>query len=87
MHYYMIDLIKFSSPHVPTEDYSHIMVGDKVMMVVIIVESMVMMKAKKSPSRSEEGEQTSPKTLVFHGDYARVREKNCAPGVRVLSHI
>jgi hypothetical protein len=34
----MIDLIKFSSPHVPTEDYSHIMVGDKVMVVEIIME-------------------------------------------------
>jgi hypothetical protein len=37
----MIDLIKFSSPHVPKEDYSHIMVGDKVMVVVIIMELMV----------------------------------------------
>jgi hypothetical protein len=63
------------------------MVGDKVMVVEIIMESMVMMKAKKSPSRSEEGDQSSPETLVFHGDDARVREKICAPGVRVLSHI
>jgi hypothetical protein len=46
----MIDLIQFPSPHVPTEDYSHIMVGDKVMVVEIIVESMVMMKATTSPS-------------------------------------
>jgi hypothetical protein len=33
---------------VPIEDYSHIMVGDEVMMVEIIMESVVMMKAKKS---------------------------------------
>jgi hypothetical protein len=33
---------------VPTEDYSHIMVGDEVMMVEIIMGSVVMMKAKKS---------------------------------------
>jgi hypothetical protein len=46
----MIDLIQFPSPHVPTEDYSHIMVGDEVMVVEIIVESMVLMKAAKSPS-------------------------------------
>jgi hypothetical protein len=44
----MIDLIQLPSPHVPTEDYSHIMVGDEVMMVEIITESVVMMKAKKS---------------------------------------
>jgi hypothetical protein len=49
MHYYMIDLIQFPSPHVPTEDYSHIMVGDEFMAVEIVVESM-MMKAVKSPS-------------------------------------
>jgi hypothetical protein len=49
MHYYMIDLIQFSSPHVPTVDYSHIMVGDEVMVVEIIVKSM-MMKAAKAPS-------------------------------------
>jgi hypothetical protein len=35
---------------VPTEDYSHIMVGDEVMTVGIVVESMAMMKTKKSPS-------------------------------------
>jgi hypothetical protein len=46
----MIDLIQFPSPHVPTEDYSHIIVGDEVMAVEIIVESTPMMKAKKSPS-------------------------------------
>jgi hypothetical protein len=46
----MIDLIQFPSSHVPTEDYSHIMVGDEVMDVEIIVESMVMMKVNKSPS-------------------------------------
>jgi hypothetical protein len=44
----MIDLIQLPSPHVPTEDYSHIMVGDEVMTVEIIMESVVMMKAKKS---------------------------------------
>jgi hypothetical protein len=49
MHYYMINLIQFPSPHVPTQDYSHIMVGDKVMVVEIVVESM-MMKVAKSPS-------------------------------------
>jgi hypothetical protein len=32
---------------VPTEDYSHIMVGDEVMLGEIDMESMVMMKAKK----------------------------------------
>jgi hypothetical protein len=31
------------------EDYSHIMVGDEVA-VELVVDSMVMMKAKKSPS-------------------------------------
>jgi hypothetical protein len=42
----MIDLIHFSSsPHVPTKDYSHIMVGDEVMAMEIIVESMAMMTA------------------------------------------
>jgi hypothetical protein len=35
---------------VSREDYSHIMVGDEVMAVEIIMESMAMMKAKKSPS-------------------------------------
>jgi hypothetical protein len=35
---------------VPTEDYSHIMVGDEVMPGEIDMESMVMMKAKKYPS-------------------------------------
>jgi hypothetical protein len=35
---------------VPTEDYSHIMVGDKVIAVELIVDLMVMMKAIKSPS-------------------------------------
>jgi hypothetical protein len=50
MHYYTIDLIQFPSPHVPTEDYSHIMVGNEVMVVDIVVESMVMMNAVKSPS-------------------------------------
>jgi hypothetical protein len=49
MHYYMINLIQFPSPHVPTQDYSHIMVGDKVMVAEIVVESM-MMKVAKSPS-------------------------------------
>jgi hypothetical protein len=34
---------------VPTEDHSQIMVGDEVVVVEIIVESM-MMKAAKSPS-------------------------------------
>jgi hypothetical protein len=33
---------------VPTEDYSHMMMGDEDMAVKIVVESM-MMKAKKSP--------------------------------------
>jgi hypothetical protein len=33
----------------PIEDYSHIMVGDEVMVVEIIVESLMMMKATKSP--------------------------------------
>jgi hypothetical protein len=46
----MIGIIQFPSPHVPIEDYSHIMVGDEFMVVEIVVESMVMMKAKKSPS-------------------------------------
>jgi hypothetical protein len=50
MHYYVIDLIQFPSPHVHIEDYSHIMVGDEVMAVEIIVDSMVIMKAKNSPS-------------------------------------
>jgi hypothetical protein len=50
IHYYMIDLIQFPSPHVPIENFSHIMVGDEVMVVEIIVESMVLMKAAKSPS-------------------------------------
>jgi predicted small integral membrane protein len=45
----MIDLIQFPSPHVPIEDYSHIIVGDEVMVAEIIVESIVMMKSKKSP--------------------------------------
>jgi hypothetical protein len=40
----MIDLIQFLSPYVPIEDHSHIMV------VEIVMESMVMMKAAKSPS-------------------------------------
>jgi hypothetical protein len=35
---------------VPIEDYSHIMVGDEVVLVEIIMESMMMMKAAKSPS-------------------------------------
>jgi hypothetical protein len=46
----MIGIIQFLSPHVLTEDYSHIMVGYEVMVVEINVKSMVMMKAKKSPS-------------------------------------
>jgi hypothetical protein len=47
MHYYMIDLIQSPSPHVSTEDYSHIMMRDKVMVADIIMLSM-MMKAAKS---------------------------------------
>jgi hypothetical protein len=50
MHYYKIDIIQFPSPHVPTEDYSHIMVGDEVMVVEIVVEWMLMRKATKSSS-------------------------------------
>jgi hypothetical protein len=45
----MIDLIQLPSSHVPTEDYSKIMVGDEVMVVEIVVESMTMIKAKKPP--------------------------------------
>jgi hypothetical protein len=43
----MIDLIQSPLPHVPTEDYSHIMMGDEVMVVEIMMLSM-MMKATKS---------------------------------------
>jgi hypothetical protein len=46
----MIDLIQFPSYYVPTKDYSHMMVGDEVMAVEIIVESMAMMKTNKSLS-------------------------------------
>jgi hypothetical protein len=35
---------------VPTDDYSHIMVGDEVMVVEIIMDSMMTMKEVKSPS-------------------------------------
>jgi hypothetical protein len=49
MYYYMIDLIQFPSPHVPKEDYSHMMMRDENMAVEIIVASMVMMLAKKFP--------------------------------------
>jgi hypothetical protein len=62
MHYYMTDLIQFPSPHVHIEDYSHIMVGDEVMVVEIVVESMMMMKAMKSPSLTAYmGRQCEPK--------------------------
>jgi hypothetical protein len=47
----MIDLIQFHSSHVPTEDYSHMMMEDEFMVVEIIVESMVMMEAKNSLSQ------------------------------------
>jgi hypothetical protein len=47
-HYYMIDFIQLPLPYVPIDDYSHIMVGDEVMTVEIIIESVVMMKTKKS---------------------------------------
>jgi hypothetical protein len=50
MYYYMIYLIQFPSPHVPTKDYSHMMVGDEIMAVEIVVESMSMMNTKKTPS-------------------------------------
>jgi hypothetical protein len=66
MHYYMIRIIQFLSPHVLTEDYSHIMVGYEVMVVEIVLKSMVTMKAKKSPSpESREGDQSGPKILIF----------------------
>jgi hypothetical protein len=35
---------------VPTDDYSHIMVGDEIMVVEIIMDSMMTMKEVKSPS-------------------------------------
>jgi hypothetical protein len=44
------------------------MVGDEVMAVEIIMESMAMMKAKKSPLRSEEGDKSGPEILVSDGD-------------------
>jgi hypothetical protein len=87
MHYYMIDHIQFPSPHVHTEDYSHIMVVDEVMVVEIVVKSMMMMKRQNPPLRSEDGDQSGPKILVFDGDCALVHEKLCAPRVRVFSYI
>jgi hypothetical protein len=39
------------------------------------------------PPRSEEGDQSGPKNLVFDGDNALVHEKLRAPGVRVFSRI
>jgi hypothetical protein len=50
---------------VPTKNYSHIILGDEVMAVEIVVESMEMMKAKKSLYQSDEGDQSTPKALVF----------------------
>jgi hypothetical protein len=67
------------------EDYSHIMVGDEVMVVEIIMESMGMMKAKKSPIQSEEGDKSGPEILVFDGDGVLVCEKLYASGVRIFS--
>jgi hypothetical protein len=43
----MIDLIQFPSPYVPTEDYSHIMVGYEFMAVEIVMESIMMMIATR----------------------------------------
>jgi hypothetical protein len=50
----MIDPIQFPSPHVLIEDYSHMMVGYKVMAVEIVVVLMVTMKTKKSSSKCRE---------------------------------
>jgi hypothetical protein len=50
MYYYMIDLIQLPSPYVPIDNYSHMMAGDEVTEVDIIVGPMVMMKTTKSPS-------------------------------------
>jgi hypothetical protein len=83
----MIDHIQFPSPHVHIEDYSHIMVVDEVMLVEIVVKSMMMMKRQNPPLRSEDGDQSGPEILVFDGDCALVREKLCAPRVRVFSYI
>jgi hypothetical protein len=54
MHYYMIDPIQFPLPHVLIEDYSHMIVGYKVMAVEIVVVLMVTMKTKKSSSKCRE---------------------------------
>ena len=50
MHYYMIDLIQFHPPHMPTEDYSHMVMGDEVMAGEIVVVMMVMKMASNFPS-------------------------------------
>jgi hypothetical protein len=76
MHYYIIDLIQFSSTHVPIEDYSHILIANEVMVVEIFVDSMVVMKVKNS---------TSPKwreNLVFNDGDALVQDKLRASGKR-----
>jgi hypothetical protein len=46
----MIDLTQLPSPHVPIDNYSHIMAGYEVTEVEIIMGPMVMMKTTKFPS-------------------------------------
>jgi hypothetical protein len=48
---------------------------------------MVMMKAKKSPSPSEEGDQYGLEILVYDGDGAQVHQKLYASRNRVFPHI
>jgi hypothetical protein len=54
------------------------------MVVEIIVESMVTMKAKKSPYQSGERDQFDLETLVFDGDGDLFREKLSAFGIVFL---
>jgi hypothetical protein len=83
----MIDLIQSPLPHVPTEDYSHVMMGDEVMVVEIIHHVVDDDKAAKSSLWSEEGDQSGPEIFVFDGDGALVHEKLRDPGVRVFPYI